>query len=169
MTPTRHRIENLLDSLAELMNEYEELEASTPVADQGRLALVYRKRSARMVAELIGVEHAEAINPGPPPIAGMWVVDSYAELTREIVDAAKDLLESAAAEGKQVVVLDGIEFRWRPTRIDCQPLNVDLLRRALLHSERGDDASARAQAEVVAAEYARLVSNPGPHPKEAVA
>ena len=55
-----------------------------------------------------------------PPIKGMWVVASDHELTAEIVHRAKEVLERAAETGEQVVVVEGIEFWWRPTPIDQQ-------------------------------------------------
>ena len=39
-----------------------------------------------------------------------------------MVEHAKPLLERAAENGQQVVVTEGIEFRWRPTPIDTTTL-----------------------------------------------
>ena len=65
-------------------------------------------------------EHIMSVIPCEPPIAGMWVVESQQhELTPEIVRAVQDTLEVASAEGKQIIVVEGIEFRWRPTRVEA--------------------------------------------------
>jgi hypothetical protein len=111
-----------------------------------------------------------------PPIAGMWVVDSTSELTPEFMERAIDALESAAAEGKQVVVMEGIEFRWRPIRVeaaDAAALDVETLERALqdLWRTRNADGSFvwnlpippdEQTARALAAAYARLRSEGTP-------
>ncbi len=119
-------------------------------------------RDARAILDDLVGEREE------PPIAGMWVVESAAELTSEIVDRVKDKLLTAFEDGEQIMVSDGIEFRWRPTRIDPPGLDVERLVEAARIAGRNmsvpllaNPVTWRAFAEEVAETYRRLSVNEG--------
>ena len=91
------------------------------------------------------------------PVKGMWVVSSDAAITPKLMQHAKAALESAADSGQQVVVVQGIEFRWRPTPIDTSPLDVERLAEAMWAERDRLDAGIDGANEVLYRRAARAI------------
>ena len=78
------------------------------------------------------------------PITGWWTVESGFDLAPDGIELIKDALETAAANGEQVVTVEGIEFRWHPVASDDADLYDHLAAvHRIVHGDRCDLCVAR--------------------------